>query len=481
MKLPFIPARSLILAASIAVACGAEAKELSLIRATFDNPGVDADARGVARAIFTPNNPKFRLDLFGLTPAATYQLSVDGILEETLVADARGGVHADFRLNGTGTKLPLDFDPRDAVLGILDENGEVLSVVFSGEGEPDDIRVDERTTLLPLLEEEGGRVELRYLEQKNKDRFIVHFLGLERGTYEFYVDGQLQAEIDLNKGRSTMRSFELMKNGKANPGVGKGKKVALDFDPRGLIVDVVREGTLVFSGEMLAQIPGLEEQVGEANLVLTSTGVDADATGSALLHRDADGELSLQVQVGALPAGTYDVVVGGVIVGTITVTGLEPDGLATVVFSTEPEAGEFLLDFDVFGETIEVKQGATVFLNGTLPLTLTELAPPTTVETELPLLNQGVIATASSHITLTTTGTTLDAVEVELTGVPAGPYDFRVGTEIQGTIVVSDVNGVLVGELRFSADADDEPLDFDPTGLTVTIEQGGTVLLTRPL
>ena len=485
MKLPFTKLRHSILAASIALTCGAQAaEELSLIRADFSNTALDSDASGTARAIFTPNSPKFRLDLFNLTPDAEYQFTVDGIVEETITADRRGKVNLDFRATASAGKLALDFDPRNAVLGIVNGDGEVLSVVFSGEGEPEDIRVDERTTLLPLIEGESGRVSLRYLEQKNKDRFIVHFNGLERGTYELFVDGELQAEIDLNKGRSTQRTFELGKNAQANKGGGNGnspKKLVLDFDPRNLIVDVVREGVIVFSGEMLAQIPGIEDQEGETTVELTPTAADADATGSALIHVDEDGELSLQVQVGGLAPGAYDVVIGGEIVGSITVTGTEVDGLATIVFATEPEAGELLLDFDIFGETLEIRQGATVFLEGTLPQTITELPPSTVVETELPLLNQGEVVAASGHITLTKDADTLTSVEVDLSGVAAGSYDFRVGTEIQGTIVVADVNGVVSGELIFGSEEGNEPLDFDPTGQTVTIEQAGTVLLSRPL
>src|SRR5215203_5183061 len=138
MKLPF---RHLILAASIAIPCGVEAaEELSLIRATFARTGLDSDASGVARAIFTPNNPKFRLDLSNLAADTEYQFTVDGILEETFTTDRRGGAHFDFRVNGTGEKKALDFDPRDAVLGIANADGDVLTVVFSGEGEPEDIR-----------------------------------------------------------------------------------------------------------------------------------------------------------------------------------------------------------------------------------------------------------------------------------------------------------------------------------------------------
>jgi hypothetical protein len=484
MKPSFV--RHLTLASLMCVACNLEAHELSIIRSDFTNSGVDPDARGLVRTVFNPTNPKLRLDLSGLTAGSTYQFAVDGILEDSFVADSRGRVHLDFRISSpSGGKRALDFDPRGAVLSISDPNGEILSQVFSGEGESDDIRVDERTSLLRAETELRGRVELRYLEQKNKDRFIVHLLGLERGDYEMFVDGQSVGTFDLNRGRSTSRTFELGKNGHNDKNIGKGKgnlkKVALDFDPRGLVVDVVRDDAIIFSGEMLAQIPSLLPQVGESNLVLTSTGTDADATGTALLHLNEDGELSLTVQIGALPAGTYDVVIGGVLRGTITVTGLEPDGLAEVVFSTEPDANELLLDFDVLGETIEIRQGATVFLNGTLSETLTELPLPTTVETELPLLNQGSVETASAHITLTTNGTALEGVEIDLGGVPVGNYDFRVGTEIQGTVVVTDNDGVLSGELIFANDGVNQPLDFDPRGQTVTIEQAGVVLLSRPL
>jgi hypothetical protein len=51
---------------------------------------------------------------------------------------------------------------------------------------------------------------------------------------------------------------------------------------------------------------------------------------------------------------------------------------------------------------------------------------------------------------------------------------------LKGSIVVADVGGVLTGTIEFSASGD-APLDFDPTGQVVTIEQAGTVLLSRAL
>jgi hypothetical protein len=479
MKIPLNPAKSLLVAALGFMLVSAEAHELSLIRGAFDNTGVDSDARGVASAVFNPRNPKFRLALRGLTPGAEYQLTVDGILEETLTANSRGCVHSDFRVTASGRKLPLDFDPRGKTLDITDGTDVVLSMVFSGEGEPDDIRVDERTRLEPVNSEERGRVELRYLEQRNKDRFIVHFLGLERGSYELFVDGELQAEVDLNRGRSTVRTFEVLKNLHAAKPVNS-KKLELDFDPRGLIVDVVRDGEIVFSGKMLAKIPALEGvNVGETIATLTPTDADADATGTATVTLAQDGEQTLAVTVGALPAGDYDVVIGGGVRGVVTVTGVEPDSTGEVVFSTDPEGTELLLDFDPLGQTVEIRQGTTVFLTGTISSSLTEGPEPATTITELPLLNQGVVVEASSHVSLESDAVGLVGMTVELEGVPAGPYDLKLDGVAKGVINVVDVGGVLSGEIVFGAGG--LPLDFDPTGQTLTIDQGATVFFSRSL
>lgn len=485
MKPSIVLSKSLILAGSICLTLGAQAKELSLIKGDFSS--TESEVRGTASAVFTPNNPKFRLYFRGLEPNATYNFAVDGILEETLTANNRGGLHHDFRLNSTGQKLPLDFDPRGKILTLDDGTVQVASMIFSGEGEPSDIRVDERTSLAPVDPEATGRVELRYLEQKNKDRFIVHLHGFDRGDYELYVDGQLQAEIDMSKGRSTMRTFETSKNAK-KPGNGNGngkgnsKKLELDFDPRGLIVDLVKDDVILFSGEMLAQIEGINGvQVGETVTVLEPTAADADATGTATVALGADEDLTFTVEVGALAPGDYEVVVEGVVRGTVTVTGVDPATTGEIIFSSDPEAGELQLDFDPLGKTLEIRQGTTVFLTGEIALSLTELAPPTTVTTELPLLNQGLDLDASSHVTLVEDGTTLTSFEVEVEGLAAGNYDLKVGTAVEGTIIVTDVDGVLSGELIFANDGVALPLDFDPRGQTVTVEQAGTVYFSRLL
>jgi|GEM_PF-5209923 len=495
----------------------ARAVELSIIKGNFDSTGVDTDARGQAASIFNKGIQRFDVDAWGLTPGATYTLTLDGVAEATFTASTKGSVHADFR-NHTrgrggddggddqgddnlvpatvphGTKLPLTFDPRGHQLALSDGTNDVLTMVYSGEGEPDDIRVDERTSLAPVdtTTSTHGRVELRYLEQKNQDRFIVHFNAMDRGNYQLFIDGELQAEVDLTRGRSDQRTFELLKNprliarskGHGNShgnSHGQSKKLDLDFDPRGLVVDVVKDGVITFSGVMKAQIPGLGDVfAGASTTTLTNTGADADAAGTADVNLAPDGTETLTVAVSALPAGDYEVWVGGMLRGTVTVTGTEPASSGQIVFSTNPSASESLLNFDVLGAAVEIRQGATVFLTGTIGSELTPVEV-TTTSTTLPLLNQGVTADASGHATLTEDGTTLTSFDVEVTGLAAGNYDLKVGGTVVGTLVVAEVSGVLSGGLVFDNSVGGLPLSFDPRGQVVTVEQAGTIYLSRSL
>jgi hypothetical protein len=62
----------------------------------------------------------------------------------------------------------------------------------------------------------------------------------------------------------------------------------------------------------------------------------------------------LQIKVRNLPSGAYSVLVDGTDQGTIGVFG----GEGEIEFDTRPGPGEFLLDFDPFGE-IDIVRDAT--------------------------------------------------------------------------------------------------------------------------
>jgi hypothetical protein len=348
-----------------------QAVELSFIRGPLEkSASADPNAGGTVRSQFVNNYARMYANLRGLTPDTAYQLTVDGTVEADFVADTAGHADVQFRITPTGSQFALDFDPRGKEIAITDGTNVVLSMIYSGPGEPSSLMVDERTTLVRAETVASGRVEARYLDQKNKSRFILHFLGLDRGVYTLRVAGEDVATVDLSKGRSAMVRFEsnkfgAMKNGNSH-GAGRKNKYTLEFDPRGELIEVVAEDqSVAFSGVMLAQIAGLPVDTDDT-ITLTSTGADSDATGSMLVTTDDAGETKLTISVEQLTAGDYQVWIGGANRGTINVA---DDGTGAtsgqIVFATLTEGTDVPLDFPLTG-TVEIKQGATVYLTGSL-------------------------------------------------------------------------------------------------------------------
>ena len=355
----------------------ASAVELSFIRGPLQSTGADPDASGFVRSIFKGADSRLWATLRGLEPGASYELTVDGTAEASFVADAQGRACVKFRVSGTGDTA-LDFDPRGKEIAITSGTSNVLSMIYSGQGESTALIVDERTDLTPA---EGsateGRVRARYLDQRNKTRFIVQFLGMTRGTYTLRVDGTDVATVDLNRGRSATVRFETNGhsavksgngngNGNTSGGAGKGKnRYSLDFDPRGKLIEVLSGNVVVYSDVMLAKVHGLPTETTEV-VPLVAAPADPDAAGNAEIVTSTNGDQRLTVAVSNIPAGDYDVLIGGTARGILTVVDNAGVTSGEIIFDNEPAEGEVLLDFPLTG-AIEISQAGTVFLSATLP------------------------------------------------------------------------------------------------------------------
>lgn len=484
--LPYMKKLPLALAiASLALPVLASAVELSLVRGSFENPGVDSDASGTIQSNFTRNNPQLQAHLRGLTAGQTYQFTVDGVSQAEFAAGDNGRAELRFRLKGTPN--PLDFDPRGHLLAVNDGTGDVLSMVFSGEDEPATLAVDERTTLLPVDDTVSGRIDARYLKQRNQTRFILHFHGFDSGVYQVYVDGQPQADVTIGRGRSQMVTFSANTRASAKKptttggGKGNSNRPELDFDPRGLVIDVVKDGAVLYSGEMLAQVAGVNSaEPATAETTLTSSGADADATATAELNVRSDASREFSVEVENLPVGDYTLLVGGIERGTISVTDATT-GAGEIEFSTKPEDGELLLNFDLSGQSIEIKQGTTSYFTGTVNGTLTPVTDPATSTTTLPLLNQLVDSDASAHITIASDASGPLSLDVSASNLSAGDYDFVVDGVVKGTLTVAADNELATLSFAVTPDVDQAALDFSLSGVSVAISQGATTLLSRLL
>ena len=202
------------------------------------------------------------------------------------------------------------------------------------------------------------------MDSQGRHKFTVEIEKVALGNYNLTVAGTVRGSIRAVSTTSGVVG-EIEFDSKVEPG-----HLALNFDPRGQLVEISSA-----AGKFFSHILGSGSAAGsggtvvpfDISLPLISTGADANASAKAGLKRKVTGELSFEVEVEDVNAGAYDLVVGGMVRGTLTVVA---DGNGTrgkVEFDTEPGAGKLPLTFTVAGQIIVIRQGATVFFERTFP------------------------------------------------------------------------------------------------------------------
>jgi hypothetical protein len=448
------------------------AKERAKIKGPLENLAVDLDASGKLKLDLRPDRSRLDIKLRRLDANAGYDINVGGIVQATVTTNSNGAAKIRFEDDETPA---LDFDPRGRLMTIESASGAVLGLVVSGPGQPDSLKVDERTEPASTGAIGSAKVEARFRSKKGRDRFKVQIEDVPAGDYELFVGGVLRATIQVG---STGRG-EVEFDSEAEP-----PKLLLDFDPRGAVVDVVSGSTIVATGPMETLGAGANScQESEVLLPLVSTGLDPDASGDARFRVRSDCDQDFRVQIEDVPVGTYDVVVAGAVRGTISVVddGFEVQG--EIEFDTDPDdPHEVLLDFDPRGQTLEVVQGASVFFSTEFDGGST---PPTGCmesETTLPLLNAGVVPSAKGEARFRERDDCDLDFRVEIEDLPLGDYDLFVDGVQRATITVVDTGTEFEGDADFDSDPDQPGellLDFDPIGALIEVSQGGVVLLSR--
>lgn len=461
--------------AGIAVALAASpaaARDLSKIKGDFENTGIEPEALGSLKAGFKLSRSQIELRAKQLAPNAMYSVRVAGEEKAQILTDGGGNAKVKFRgPTATSSAFLLDFDPRGQVLSINDGANDVLTAVVSGAGQPSGMSVDERVRLTPTSLVPNGEAKARYRTRKDgRIDFEVEIAGVAAGSYLLFIDGVERGTIVAD----ALGIGEIEFESPAEAG-----DLLLDFDPRGLQVDVSQNGNVYFTGEMRADAQGVTIcTYSETTVILPSSGADPDGSAEAELRTREDCEQSFSVEAEDIPVGAYDVKVGGVTKGTLTVI---DDG---VKVQGEIEFEDGALDFDPNGQTIEISQGATVFFSGpfTGGVTGGGDAQCTPSEVELPLLNAGVYLTGSGD---TDTRVRVDcdrSFSVEIEDVPVGAYDVRVDGVIRGSLTVAFDGIQNRGEVEFETDPDepgDVLLNFATDGKLVEVLQGATVVFSR--
>jgi hypothetical protein len=328
---------------------------------------------------------------------------------------------------------------------------------------------------LPTALAAGGKGEARYRREDGRSKFKIEIENTPMGDYALFVAGILRGTIMVD-------------------GVGHGEikfdtqpsppKLLLDFDPRNLAIDGLRNGDMYFSGVMTAQIRRVNKcKFSNSVHLLASTGADADASAEAEFETEDDCEREFKVEAEDLPVGNYDLIVDGVVRGTINVADTASGTRGELEFSSDTdETGKLLLNFEPKDKVVKIKQGSTVYFrdraDNAVPVTpLCEV-----INNELALINSGVNGSAKGKARFRDDGDCDQDFRVEIEDLPLGTYQVYVGGLQQGDIEVSLVDGEHEGEIEFDTDPDDPDevlLDFDPRGQMIEVRQGGITYLSR--
>ncbi len=138
----------------------------------------------------------------------------------------------------------------------------------------------------------------------------------------------------------------------------------LSFDPLNSDYELTREGVPVMSGAIAGQPIGNGVlPLGEVERAFTNLGLDTDAVGRAKLTTRA-GRVDFTIEVEDLPAGTYGILVDGLKVADMLVAATDGGTEGEVEFrAPAAEPGKLPLTFDPQGRTIQITQGAMVYLS----------------------------------------------------------------------------------------------------------------------
>ena len=272
--------------------------------------------------------------------ALTRDFNHDGICDDD---GNRDGFHDDdFGRNGFGGPIDLG---EIRVPGLGAPLGLTQHVILTNTGEDPDA---------------SGRAMLRQRIDGRTD-FYVQVQHLQVGTYELVVDGNVEAQIQVvQRLLATVGEVQFT----SPNGVGE-----LPFDPHGKTIQIKQGDTLFLTGDFPAA--GTTVQVPAHAAVIAApmlrTGLDPDAEGQVRFRNRVNGIVDFRVQIEHLAVGTYDLVVGNTVRAQIQVVQRFQATRGEVELRKPAEAGTLSLDFDPRGQTLQIRQGANVFLTADFP------------------------------------------------------------------------------------------------------------------
>ncbi|MGH7786648.1 MAG: hypothetical protein ACRERC_07260 [Candidatus Binatia bacterium] len=345
-----------ILSANTGAAAAATLQESARLAPT----GVQPAATGKASLRRRGGRTRFTVEIEHVA-AGSYDVLIGGVQRATIGVAAGEGEVEFASASDDADKLPLDFDPFGASIEIARGGVVVLSGTLLAQA-PGVSQCTAGETLTPLVGTAAapgasGKARLRVRDDCRRD-YEVEVEDVAVGSYDLLVGGTLRASLTVRVRADGGTQGEIEFSSDASE-VGK---LPLDFDPSGA-VEIQQGGVVFLTGTPGGPGPQTCEPL-QVEPALDSTGADGNAKGKARFRQDADCDRDLRVEIEKLAAGNYELRIGGALRGTIAVGAL---GEGEIEFDSKSEPGKLPLDFDPRGQTVEVRQGGTIFLTGSLP------------------------------------------------------------------------------------------------------------------
>jgi hypothetical protein len=412
---------------------------------------------------------------------ADWSVYVDGVLRGEIEIHGRRGSLTFDDHPGRNEEL-LDFDPRGHVVDIAIGTNLIFSgqVRARGRGASSD-RPLVRGALIPSTGiDPDGTARARFrVDHDARRRFSIELEDVPSGAYELLADNVYQGTIQVVATADSTTGEREFSNSSDDVG-----ELPLTFDPLTAAFTVQQSGVVFFQGTLTSPPPALTNGPASIREALTSTGADADASADGRYEVDDRGRTKFSVEIEDVEAGSYGLWVANVRRGTIVAQLRDGRIQGELEFSSDDDdSGELPLNFDPFGQLVEVKFGETVLFSHLFGVGETNGTVVTPMQIELPLFAATNLNSATARMKFKRDDRNRRSFEVEMEDAPLGDYTLTVGGSQRGTISMVNGNNGTRGHIEFEDElaAGDFPLTFDPLGQFVTIERNGVVWFQRVL
>jgi hypothetical protein len=334
--------------------------------------GLASDGSARVKLVVEPDaRRKFLLWLLDV-PEGEYEFIVNGTPAATIQAvmtdDGVVGALEFSSRNDDSDELPLTFDPADAIF-TLQNDGLVyftgrLAIESGGKATGEDLdSIKEDLVPVGFGSNVKGSAKFK-IKDNGKAEFTVEIKKTPFGTFKVWVGGIERGTINAKLsekgspyGYSNIPEMVVMGSITFKTG---SKKRPLDFDPRGLLIEVGNSSRIYFSqifGAARADAPPVISR-----LPLFSVAGSPNVVAKMEFKRDEQGFRSFGVGIENAPPGTYELFIGEEQRATIEVAVTATGSRGMIEFDDLPHPGQTLLDFDPRGEIISlVFDGAVCF------------------------------------------------------------------------------------------------------------------------